>query len=100
MAERLNANQYRGPARAVALRWLNEKSLSRLGIDAPAHGTLLDPAALHAFNVERSAKMAILCAAAALLVAVGSLGVSVRTLQGVQALRQAVASAPSATPPH
>ncbi|MGZ3273408.1 MAG: hypothetical protein ACXU82_12860 [Caulobacteraceae bacterium] len=100
VAERLSANHYQGPARAIAMRWLNEKSLSRLGIDAPAHGTLLDPASQRAIHAERSARMAILCAVVALLVAVGSLGLSVRTLQATQTIRQAVASAtpPTATP--
>ncbi len=101
VAERLSVNQYQGPARAFAMRWLNEKSLSRLGIDAPMHGTLLDPAARRAIHAERNARMAILCAAVALLAAVGSLGLSVRTLQATQTMRQTIASTtpPPATPP-
>ena len=101
VAQRLNANQYNGPARALAMRWLNEKSLSRLGIDAPAHGVLLDPATRKAMHAERKARVAILFAVVALLAGIGSLGVSMRTLQAIQALRQSVAqvSSTAATPP-
>jgi len=101
VAERLSANHYQGSARATAMRWLNEKSLSRLGIDPPAHGTLLDPAARRAMQADRIARLAVLCAVVALLAAVGSLGLSIRTLQATQTIRQVIASTtpPPVTPP-
>jgi hypothetical protein len=99
VAERLNANYYKGPARAVAMRWLNDKSLARAGIDAPQHGVAFDESPRRAVRAEQSARVAILFAVAAFLAAISSLGLSVQTLQAVQGLRQSVASAPVASVP-
>jgi hypothetical protein len=100
VAERLNANHYRGAARAVAMRWLNEKALARIGLDAAAHGASVHHGAVRTRRAEQSARAAVLCAAAALLAAVGSIGLSVQTLQAVQSLRQSVAQiSPPLSPP-
>jgi hypothetical protein len=92
VAERLSANAYKGEARAVAMRWLNEKSLARVGVGA-THFTPVDRTARRIIRAEQGSRMAILCAVAALLAAIGSLGLSVQTLQTVQALGRAAAAA-------
>jgi hypothetical protein len=92
VAERLNANVYKGEARVVAMRWLNDKSLARAGVDSAAHAALIDPATRRAVRAEQGSRVAILCAVAALLAAIGSLGLSVQTLQTVQTLGRAAAS--------
>jgi hypothetical protein len=101
VAERLNANYYRGSARAVAMRWLNEQSLARVGIDAPAHGTRPYQGSARMAPAEQTAQAAVLCAVAALLAAIGSMGLSFQTLQAVHSLRQSVAqmSQPATPPP-
>jgi hypothetical protein len=95
VAERLGSNHYQGSARALAMRWLNEKSLIRIGIDAPAHGITFDPSTRRMMRAEHTARVAVLFAVVALLAAVGSLGLSVKTLQALQTLRQSVASSSS-----
>jgi len=97
VAERLSANAYTGEARAVAMRWLNEKSLARAGVDARAHAAPIDRTVRRLARAEQGSRMAILCAMAALLAAIGSLGLSVQTLQTVQALGRAAAA--TAQPP-
>lgn len=100
VAERLNANVYKGEARAVAMRWLNEKSLARMGIDAAAHApSMIDPTTRRIARAEQGSRVAILCAVAALLAAIGSLGLSVQTLQTVQILGRAAASTAQPTAP-
>jgi hypothetical protein len=91
VAERLSANAYKGEARAVAMRWLNEKSLARAGVDAQAHAVPVDRTVRRIARAEQGSRMAMLCAIAALLAAIGSLGLSVQTLQTVQALGRAAA---------
>jgi hypothetical protein len=93
VAERLHSNFYKGADRAVAMRWMNDRSLARVGIHAPAHGALLDPNSRRIAHAERITRMAILCAVAALLAAIGSLGLSVQNLLTFQSLRQTVAPA-------
>lgn len=93
VAERLNANVYKDEARALAMRWLNEKSLARAGSGAGGHPVLVDPMTRRVFRAEQSARVAILCAMAALMAAIGSLGLSLQTLQAVQALNRVAASA-------
>ena len=93
VAERLNANVYKDEARVLAMRWLNEKSLARAGVDASARAPLVDPSARRLARAEQSSRIAILCAVAALLAAVGSLALSVQTLQTVQALNRVAAFA-------
>jgi hypothetical protein len=92
VAQRLNANVYKGEARAVAMRWLNERSLARAGVDAQAHIAMIDPTTRRVIRAEQGSRVAVLCAVAALLAAIGSLGLSVQTLQTVQALGRAAAS--------
>jgi hypothetical protein len=99
VAERLHANYYRGSARAVAMRWLNERSLTRVGIDDTAHGIPLDFGSRRMVHAEHMSRAAILSAVAALLAAIGSMGLSVQTLQSVKELRQAVAAMTPPTPP-
>ncbi len=93
VADRLNTNVYKDEARALAMRWLNEKSLARAGVDASTRAPPVDPATHRMARVERGTRAAILCAVAALLAAIGSLGLSVQTLQTVQALGRAAAFA-------
>jgi len=92
VAERLSANVYKGEARAIAMRWLNEKSLARTSVGKPGRAAPLDQTARRITRAEQGARIAILCAVAALMAAIGSLGLSVQTLQTVQALSRAVAS--------
>jgi hypothetical protein len=92
VAERLSTNAYTGEARAVAMRWLNEKSLARAGVGSAAHTTPVDRTTRRIARAEQGSRVAILCAMAALLAAIGSLGLSVQTLQTVQALGRAAAS--------
>lgn len=92
VAERLSANVYKDEARALAMRWLNDKSLARKGI-GDVRAAPIDPATRRLFRAEQSARIAILCATAALMAAIGALGLSVQTLQAVQALNRTVASA-------
>lgn len=99
VAERLNANLYKGEARAVAMRWLNEKSLARAGVDSATYAGLIDPATRRLVRAEQGSRVAILCAVAALLAAIGSLGLSVQTLQTVQILGRAAASTAQPTAP-
>jgi hypothetical protein len=96
VSERLDANYYKGPARAVAMRWLNEKACARVGIDHPAHGLPLELGPRRMIRAENIGRVAVMCAVISLLAAVGSLGLSVQTLQQVHALRLAVQSL---TPP-
>ena len=101
VSERLNANVYKGEARVVAMRWLNDKSLARAGVDSAAHAALTDPITRRIARAEQGSRLAILCAVASLLAAIGSLGLSVQTLQTVQALARAAASpaqAPASRP--
>ena len=93
VAERLNTNVYRDEARALAMRWLNEKSLARGAVGAPRRAASLDPTTRRIVRAEQGARVAILCAVAALMAAIGSLGLSLQTLQTVQALNRAVAAA-------
>jgi hypothetical protein len=97
VAERLSVNAYKGEARAVAMRWLNEKSLARAGIGTPHHAAPLDPATRRIVRAEQGARVAILCAVAALTAAIGSLGLSLQTLHAVQDLGRTAAAA--AEPP-
>jgi hypothetical protein len=99
VADRLSHNTYRGEARAVAMRWLNERSLARVGIDTPIHASGGDPIVRRIVRNEQVTRAAILCAVAALLAALGSLGLSVQTLQSVQTLRRAEAAAAQAPAP-
>jgi hypothetical protein len=106
VSERLSANVYHGEARAVAMRWLNDKVLARASVEASVHAVVTDTSTRRIVRTEQNARAAILCAAAALLAAIGSLGLSVQTLQSVQSLRQAIATvqaraalAPSTTTP-
>ena len=96
VAERLDANHYQGAARAVALRWLNDKACARVGIDRPAHGQPIDLSFERLSRAENVGRLAILCAVVSLLAAAGSLGLSVQTLQAVNALRLGVAAPPAA----
>src|SRR4051812_33749681 len=98
VSERLNANYYQGPARAVAMRWLNDKACARVGIDHPAHGLPLELDPRRLTRAENVGRVAVLCALVALLASVGSLGLSVQTLQAVSALRVTVAALPAPTP--
>ncbi|HEY4031003.1 MAG TPA: hypothetical protein VGM25_11710 [Caulobacteraceae bacterium] len=105
VAERLDANLYTGSARAVALRWLNDKACARVGIDRPAHGAPLELGPGRTVRAENIGRVAVLCAVVALLASVGSLGLSVQTLQAVRALRVTVQSmaptpAPASAPSH
>ena len=95
VSERLNTNYYRGSARAVAMRWLNDKACARVGIDHPAHGSPLDVGSQRTIRAENVGRLAILCAVVAMLASVGSLGLSVKTLQDVHALRLTVQSSPA-----
>jgi hypothetical protein len=101
VADRLSHNLYKGEARAVAMRWLNDRSLARIGIDVPIHDAHVDPNLRRIVRNEQITRAAILCAIAALLASVGALGLSVQTLQAVQDLRHtaAVAAAQSAAQP-
>lgn len=101
VSERLSANAYTGEARAVAMRWLNDKVLARAHVEASVHAVVTDTSSRRIVRAEQSARAAILCAVAALLAAIGSLGLLVQTLGSVQNLRHAVASAqPPVSPPH
>jgi hypothetical protein len=97
VAERLSANVYKDEARVLAMRWLNEKSLARAGTGAAAHSALTDSTTRRVFRAEQSARVAILCATAALVASIGSLALSLQTLQAVQALNRA--AAPASQPP-
>ena len=99
VAERLSANAYTGEARAVAMRWLNDKVLARARVEASVHAVVTDTSARRIVQAEQTARTALLCAVAALLAAIGSLGLSVQTLQSIHSLRQAVASAQTASTP-
>lgn len=96
VADRLSHNLYKGEMRAVATRWLNERSLARIGIDVPIHSAHVDENLRRLGRNEQITRAAILCAVAALLVAAGALGLSVQTLQEVQDLRHAAAAAAAA----
>jgi hypothetical protein len=100
VSERLSTNYYTGSARAVAIRWLNEKACARVGIDHPVHGLPLELGSHRTIRAENIGRLAILCGVVALLASVGSLGLSVKTLQDVHALRLTVQSisAPVAPP--
>lgn len=98
VAERLNANVYQGPARAVAMRWLNEKTLARASVEASVHAVVTDLSTRRIVRAERGASLAMLCAAAALLVAVGSVGVAVHTQQALYTLSQSIAAPPAPAP--
>ncbi len=93
VSDRLSANVYKGEARAIAMRWLNEKSLARAGVQTPGRAGMLDPAARRAARAEREGRIAILCAVAALIAALGSLGLSLQTLHSVEAMSRVVAAA-------
>ncbi len=93
VSERLSANLYKGEARAVAMRWLNEKSLARAAVGKPHRAALLDPTTRRILRAEQGARVAILCAVAAIIAAIGSLGLSLQTLQTVQALGRTAAAA-------
>lgn len=95
VARRLNANLYKDEARALAMRWLNEKALARVGVGA-AHAAPVDPTIRRLVRAEQGARVAVLCAMAALMAAIGSLGLSLQTLQAVQGLNRVAASAPRA----
>jgi hypothetical protein len=95
VSERLNANVYTGETRVLAMRWLNDKVLARASVEASVHAVVTDTSTRRIVRAEQGARAAILCAVAALLAAVGSLGLSLQTLQSVQDLRHAVASGPS-----
>jgi len=99
VSERLSANAYTGEARAVAMRWLNDKVLARAGVEASVHAVVTDASTRRIIRAEQGARAAILCAVAALLAAVGSLGLSIQTLQNVQSLRHAAASAQTPSNP-
>lgn len=98
VAKRLNANLYKDEARALAMRWLNEKSLARVGV-GKAHAASIDRATRRMIRAELGARLAILCATAALVAAIGSLGLSLQTLQAVQGLNRVAAPAPQLPPP-
>lgn len=100
VSERLNANAYTGEARAVAMRWLNDKVLARAGVEASVHAVVTDASTHRIVRAEQNARAAILCAVAALLAAIGAIGLSVQTLASVQTLRHAAASALQVPPPH
>jgi hypothetical protein len=97
VAERLSANVYTGEARAVAMRWLNDKVLARASVEASVHAVVTDASTRRIVRAEQTARTALLCAVAALLAAIGALGLSVQTLQSVQSLRHAVVSAQTAS---
>lgn len=98
VSERLSANLYTGEARAVAMRWLNDKVLARASVEASVHAVVTDESTRRVVRAEQNARTAILCAVAALLAAIGSLGLSVQTLTSIQSLRHAMASAPASAP--
>jgi hypothetical protein len=93
VSERLSANIYTGEARALAMRWLNDKVLARASVEASVHAVVTDASTRRIIRAEQGARAAILCAVAALLAAIGSLGLSLQTLRTVQDLRHAEASA-------
>ena len=99
VAERLSANHYNGAARAVAMRWLNDKAMARASVEASVHAIVTDESTRRIVRTQQVARVAVLCAVAALLASVGALGLSVQTLQEVQTLRHAAASAPPPAPP-
>jgi hypothetical protein len=100
VSERLGANLYTGEARAVAMRWLNDKVLARAKVEASVHAVVTDASTRRIVRTEQSARAAILCAVAALLAAIGSLGLSVQTFTSVQSLRHMVAAAQQPPTPH
>jgi hypothetical protein len=95
VSERLSANAYSGEARAVAMRWLNDRVMARARVEASVHAVVTDASTRRIVRAEQGARTAILCAVAALLAAIGSLGLSLQTLRSVQALRHAVVAAQS-----
>jgi hypothetical protein len=99
VADLLSHNAYKGEARAVALRWLNDRSLARVGIDTPIKAAHEDPILRRIARNEQVLRAAILCAVAALLAGVGALGLSVQTLQAIQDLRRGVAAAQAPAAP-
>jgi len=100
VSERLSANLYHGETRAVAMRWLNDKVLARASVEASVHAVVTDASTLRIVRAEQGARAAILCAVAAILVAVGSLALSVQTLQTLQGMRQAIAASAQVSGPH
>jgi hypothetical protein len=99
VSERLSANAYTGEARAVAMRWLNDKVMARASVEASVHAVVTDASTRRIVRTEQNARMAILCAVAALLAAIGSLGLSLQTLQSVQGLRHSLATAQAQAAP-
>jgi hypothetical protein len=93
VAERLNASHYHGADLAVAMRWLNEKALARAGVNAAPHESPLDADARRAARAEHRSRVAVACAIVALLIAAGSLGLSLKAFSGYQALQRAAAAA-------
>ena len=98
VAERLNANVYKDEARALAMRWLNERSLARKGV-GEVRSAPVEHETRRLFRAEQGVRIAILCATAALLAAIGALGLSWQTLRAVQALSHVAASATAPQPP-
>lgn len=90
VSNRLHDHAYEGAERALAMRWLNERTLHRVDAVTAEVASLSDIQLTATRRAESAARMSMLCACLAMLIALGSLGVS------VQAMRMAKPAAPAA----